>query len=217
MAIMKTLNVEDVSNDQDGWRWYTIDGKKYVSVTTVLDCWVPPQLKQWFIKTTPEAITKKKEETAQKGTDIHAKTEAGTEDRFSEMLKKEEMTVQRSEIVVCSKHGWAGRFDHEVLRNGRLGILDVKTGRFGPQSGAQLGAYTLAANENGGNVEWIGVASVPRDPKKPAAFYDYTKNFDNCQYGWVTIFDFWKFMNYKKLATWEFFGPKTTISYRWEK
>jgi hypothetical protein len=47
-------------NDQNNVRWYENNGKKYISVTQVLDCFVPPQLKNWFKNNSAKAIDKKK-------------------------------------------------------------------------------------------------------------------------------------------------------------
>lgn len=213
------INVEDISNDEDGFRWYTIDGKKYVSVTTVLDLIVERQLKNWFIKTSQEDILKKQEETKKIGSELHEQAATGNEDRFNQLIKSLEMDIIDSETVVCSSNGWAGRYDYKVRRNGKLGLLDAKSGKFGAKTGLQLGAYSLAANEKGDDIREIGVISLPRDLTKEAKHFDYSKNFDNCQYTWCAMFDVWKHINYKKLLNmnWEFFGKKTTIQYKWDE
>jgi len=197
--------IQNRKQDNQGIRWYEVDGKEYISVTAVLGNWVPIQLKKWFINKKPEEIEKRRKETADKGSELHAKAEAGTEDRVTSLLQSEGMEILEQEIVVCSEDGWAGTVDVKVKQGDRILMLDIKTGRFGPTAGAQLGAYSLTDPE----VTGFGVIKLPRDEKQPAQFFDYSANFDNCRYAWGCIFDYWKFQNYKQLSHWEFFGKRT--------
>lgn len=202
-------------NDSDGWRWYQIDGKRYVSVTKVLDMYVPDQLKKWYIKNSSNAVKKKKEETASIGSEIHNQVHQGKDERYNHLAKTLGFETLRSEFVVRSKHGWAGQADRLVKYGGKTYLLDVKSGRFGPSAGSQMAAYSLALEEEGTRVDGIAVVSIPRDPGENAGFFDYSKNFENCKYAWCVAFDYFKFMNYKKLEGWEFFGERTAIQFDW--
>jgi hypothetical protein len=114
-----------------------------------------------------------------------------------------------------SKLGFAGQVDRLVEFEGKNYILDVKTGRFGTSAGAQMAAYSLAANEAGTDVQGIAVVSISRDGIGAAQFFDYSKNIENCQYAFLAAFDYWKFSNYKALQDWEFFNGKAVLSYDW--
>ncbi len=71
-----------------------------------------------------------------------------------------------SEIVVCSEeHGFAGRIDTLCKIDGKLTILDLKTGKFvGSGAHAQLAGYRVAANESGyGPIEDAQILQVFED------------------------------------------------------
>lgn len=206
--------------DANQARWYEIDGKQYIGVTSVLDNWVPVQLKNWFIKNSAAAIEKKKTDTAGQGTAIHESAAKGTEERLNLLLKEMEMVPISTEFSVKSKHGWAGTVDMLAKWKGRNYIVDIKTGRFSGLAGAQLGAYSLAANEIGLDVSGIGIISLPRDETKKAMYFDYTDypdtpTMEDHQYGWCNLYDFWKKDNYKALQGWEFNKGKVTLFYNW--
>lgn len=201
-------------NDGNGFRWYEIGGAKYVSVTTVLDCFVPPQLKNWMIRNSAKSIEKKKQDTASIGSQIHANVHAGSDERFNSLAKDSGFKTIKSEFVVKSKLGFAGQVDRLIELAETKYIIDVKTGRFGATAGAQMAAYLLAANEAGEDVRGIGVVSIPRDGSNPG-WFDYSKNLENCQYAFLCAFEYWKFQNYKKLIGWEFQSFKTPHEFQW--
>jgi hypothetical protein len=211
------MSVQEVSarfvDPETNWRWYEVDGKRYISVTQVLDSWVPPTLKNWFKNNSAAKIEKVKTETAKIGSDLHALSAAGGEDRFNSLIKEKGITIIDSEVVRINPMGWAGQRDHKAEINGKRYILDTKTGSIGPQSFAQCAAYALAANANGENIEGIGVISLPRDPARPAQFFDGSAHLSECMYGWCCIYDFWCFYNYKKLLNWEFANKRATVYY----
>lgn len=207
--------IQERMTDEDGWRWYKANDQKYISVTQVLDSWVPPALKKWFIGTSKTAIDKKKTETAAQGSQIHEEARKGENNAFNELIEERGIQVLQSELMVLHHLGFAGTLDHYIKMGDKRYIVDVKTGRFG-QVAAQLGAYSLAATSMGMPVDGIGVISLPRDGTK-AQFFDYSENIENCQYAWCNLFDYWKFANYKKLLDWPPFKVKAVIYYKWEE
>lgn len=201
-------------NDDRGMRWYEVDGEKYISVTQVLDCFVPPELKGWFIKNSAKSIEKRKAETAEIGSLIHQNVHLGTEERFNLLAHEKGMKTIKSEFVVTSTLGFAGQVDRMIDMDGKRYIVDIKTGRFGSTAGAQLGAYSIAANQAGADAQGIGVISIPRNGG-PAQYFDYSKNFENCQYAFLAAFDFWKFQNYKQLEGWKPFEKRAVLCFEW--
>lgn len=201
---------------EDGWRYYEDDqSKRYISVTQVLDLAVEDTLKKWFIKSSAGKVERTQTDTAQKGIDLHERASIGIEDRFNGLIKSRGIEILDTEVVTFSKIGFAGQRDYKAVIDGKKYILDVKTGFFGAKAGAQLGAYSLAANERGEDIEGIGIISLPRDETKPAQFFDYSANFENCQYGFCSIFDYFKFTYHKKLKGWEFQSKKSVLNYEW--
>lgn len=214
------LETPDIVRPEDGVS-YKINGIEYVRVMHPLSFWVPPQLKNWFIKNSAGAVKKKKTETAAQGSAIHANAHNGTEDRLTALLKEVNAKKLQSEFIVWSKNGWAGQADLLVEIEGKRHLIDIKTGRFG-QAFPQLGAYSLAANEMGMNVEGVGVISLPRDETKPATYWNYSGHMEGGQIQYCMIFDFWKrdqynkpFGSYEKLKDWPFFEQYATFSYEW--
>lgn len=208
---------------ETGWRWYESNGIKYVSVTQVLQFFVDEGLKAWFIKTSPKAGEKRREETAAQGSAIHQSAHEGKEDRLNVLMTEMGMETIASEIVVVSKNGWAGQVDRIVKYKGKQWLLDLKTGKFGDVH-AQMGAYSLAANEMGYNIEGMGVVSLPRDLTKAARYFDYTDYEDETgayptmeenQYAWCACFDAWKRHYYKQLTAMPWYGIKTVLAYNW--
>lgn len=200
--------------DVDGWRVYKDEGEIYYSVTQVLEYFVDQKLKSWFIKNSANAIEKKKTETAQTGSDIHQQAHEGNEMRLNTLITDLGMKKIKSEWIVKSKNGWAGQPDLKVEWKGKNYILDIKTGSFGHVA-LQLAAYTLADNENGGDVTGNGVISLPRDITQPATFWEYSEHMEENQYAWACAFDTWKHHYFKKLKYWKQFETKTVLSYNW--
>lgn len=199
--------------DEDGWRIYRIEEKPYISVTQVLDFFVDQKLKNWFVKTSASQITKRKEETANQGSNIHQLAHDGTEPRLNALFSNMGAEIIESEFLVKSKNGWAGTVDKTIRLGNKNYLVDIKTGRFG-HAALQLAAYTLAHNEEGGDIQGVGVISLPRDGGE-AKFFDYSEHMEQSQYAWCCGFDVWKHHYFKKLLSLEWFETKTALSYNW--
>ena len=208
------MDISSRETDSDGWRIYRDGETRYISVTTVLDYFVPQKLKNWFIKTNGEDVAKRKEETASKGSEIHDQAQQGTEDRLNRLMEEMGITPKDKEFVVSSKNGWAGTVDLTAYLDGKLYLIDIKTGQFG-HAALQLAAYTLAHNEAGGGVEGNAVISLPRDPTQPAKWFEYSAHMEQNQYAWACAFDVFKHAYYKKLLEWPCFEIKTVFQYNW--
>lgn len=140
------------------------------SVTSILSYWVPPALKNWFIKNTAKAIEKKKTETASKGSADHAEYEkqgkegVKEESRLGRILGKHGLTIVKNEFLVASDlFGYGGQVDASATSlDGKETIIDWKTGRsVGKSAAMQLGAYRYAYFENAGVLANMAVFHMP--------------------------------------------------------
>ena len=170
---------------------YFLDGKPMTGVTTILGVIAKPALIQWSARMAAEYVlenlksmddlevvceeakrahTKKKDEAAQKGTDVHAlieeivknaiETNSGVltiENHENEQVQKfidwaneNDVKFLESENQVYSeKHFYAGTYDLLLEMGGRRYIGDIKTsnGIYGREFFAQMAAYRLAWEE----------------------------------------------------------------------
>jgi len=174
-------------------RYYTIDGEKYPSVTTILDVLNKPQLVNWAARLTRDYIkdelfafrradslkdlniddllTKSASEhnrvktaAADRGTDIHRRIASYVGNKYQYIAHDEDpvvtafrawqdsaqfVPIASEKLVYSLEHGYAGTTDLiGVVRNGRLALLDIKTGRgVYPEYKLQLAAYAVAYGE----------------------------------------------------------------------
>jgi len=174
-------------------RYYTIDGEKYPSVTTILDVLNKPQLVNWAARLTRDYIkdqlfafrradslkdlnvddllTKSASEhnrvktaTAKNGTDIHRRIASYVGNKYRYIAHDEDpvvaafrawqdsvqfVPIASEKLVYSLEHGYAGTTDLiGTVRNGKLALLDIKTGRgVYPEYKLQLAAYAVAYGE----------------------------------------------------------------------
>jgi len=176
------------------YRYYTIDGKKVPSVTTILNVINKPQLIPWAVRTTRDYIKQElfafrradslkdldlenllaksakehdrvRNAAADHGIAVHSsiasyignKTAVDRNDpviiAFSEWQDAAKFEHIASERLVFSReHGYAGTTDLIGTLNGRLALLDIKTGRgVYPEYKLQLAAYAIAWGEMNGH------------------------------------------------------------------
>lgn len=101
--------------------------------------------------------------------------------------------VQAVEGAVASNLGYAGTFD--FISGGTL--FDIKTGRTSITAGYQLAAYRYAFEEAGVDVTGMSVLNISvRDHKVNQFNYQH---YDFCLQRFLSIFEAWKGLNYKKL------------------
>lgn len=140
-------------------RYYDVDGKLCVSVTTALSIIRRPFLERWRGDIGNEAADYIMEEAGGLGTEVHdiaaainSAKEWTTEDpdiyKMAEAYEKwfystvkEIVYVER--VVADTAYGYAGRFDLcAVIKGDRLpSLLDIKTGGVYPDAFLQLAAY----------------------------------------------------------------------------
>lgn len=182
-------------NDVNGWRWYVgEEGKRYISVTTILDVAQPKYLTDWFKRTSKKEIEKKQKTSRDHGTAIHTAIEKqvkGLEhkidpehvkhlDNWKKLRDKHRITGQEAEkVVVSDVWGYAGTVDLVGLYEEQLSVMDVKTGRsYSIKTGWQMAAYKQALEEKGYPKLGMAGLHVPSDGKEPRSF-KYT-HYDWC-------------------------------------
>ncbi len=150
-------------------RYYTIDGKKYPSITTILDVLHKPQLVNCAVRLAKSGIEhdKVKFAAADHGTDVHLRIAAyvGNECQNNALDDDPVVTAFRAwqgsaqfvpiaseKFVFSLEHGYAGTADLiGMVRKGELALLDIKTGRgVYPEYKLQLAAYAVAYGEVSG-------------------------------------------------------------------
>jgi hypothetical protein len=178
-------------------RYYAIDGKKFPSVTSILDVLNKPQLVNWAVRLTRDSLEQElftlqranslqdlnagsllaksasehnrvKNAAADHGIDIHRRIAAYVDDKFSYMSKNARDPVIKAfrawqdeaqfvpnaseKLVISGEHEYAGSADLIGTLDGRLALLDIKTGRgVYPEYKLQLAAYAVAWSEMTGH------------------------------------------------------------------
>lgn len=174
-------------------RFYTIDGRKYPSVTTILNVLNKPQLVNWAIRLTRDYVRQElfvlrranslkdlnvddllaksalepnrvKNAAAHHGTDIHRRIAGYVDSQHFDHYpilaafrtwqdEAQFVTVAAEKLVFSREHGYAGTVDLIGTLNGRLAVLDIKTGRgVYPEYKLQLAAYAIARGEMTGHI-----------------------------------------------------------------
>ena len=176
-------------------RYYTIDGKSYPSVTSILDVLNKPQLVNWAVRLTREYIKQQlfalrhadslkdlnvedllvksalehdrvRNSAADHGTDIHRRIAAHVGDKYPHIALNDPIVttfrawqdevqfvpIASEKLMFSREHGYAGTADLIGTLNGRLALLDIKTGRgVYPEYKLQLAAYAVAWGEMTGH------------------------------------------------------------------
>jgi hypothetical protein len=146
-------------------RIYTIGGRTYVSVTTVLSIIDNPFLPRWRGDVGNDYADQYTELTAQFGTDVHdmtalldqgvgMETPPDLEGLCRQWGEWVASNIRRwlliEEVVWSDVWGFAGRLDrYAEFMTGEVGIVDIKTGRLKKEIGLQTAAYGMAAEERG--------------------------------------------------------------------
>jgi hypothetical protein len=176
------------------YRYYTIDGKKFPSVTSILNVLNKPQLVNWAVRLTRDYIKQElfafrhadsltdldlgnllaksaaehdrvRNAAADHGIVVHSSiasyigntSNVAQNDpviiAFRKWQESSQFVPIASERLVFShEHGFAGTADLIGTLNGRLALLDIKTGRgVYPEYKLQLAAYAFAWGEMSGH------------------------------------------------------------------
>jgi len=175
-------------------RWYTEDGVRYPSVTTVLDIRNKPELNEWKLRVGAEEAWRRTSEATDRGTLIHQGIEDFLNNRsvwfggehsayfdgFMGWYEKFAPTDITVEITLIShEYKYAGRTDLVCKIDGEWWIIDFKTSkRFDPGMGLQLAAYRQAYQEqhNLSNMR-MGIVQLTDEIKRGYRFKEYNEPF----------------------------------------
>lgn len=216
-------------DDVDGFRWYQIGGKKYISVTQVLEVAQHFRLSNWLKNNSKNKVEKTKKETAQLGTDLHKLVELDLNHEEPKEIRPELMNafanwkkvkseyeigaLLTEQTVVSDKYGYAGTVD--MLIQGRFpkvnkpfAVADLKTGFFSVKAGYQIASYRQAIIEGKNaytedNTGMVGI-QIHRDGSKVNVF-EYEHNhycFERFLYS-LELFKGLYFSKLKKMG-WEY-------------
>lgn len=186
-----------ISREHDDFRWYVDHetGKRYISVTSVLDVAMPKYLQKWMTNTSPKQIEKKRKESTDHGTQIHSYVESSLKgspvevdpehlkhmEQWEGLKTKHDITAVHTEITLVSdKYGFAGTADIIGGFEGKPSVMDLKTGKsYNIKTGWQLAAYKIAAEEMGlGKNLGMACLQIPSDGR-PAKAFKY-EHYDFC-------------------------------------
>jgi hypothetical protein len=157
---------------------YEIDGERYARVSTVLGTIAKPGLEAWKRKVGYEEAERVSRAAAELGTAIHKLCEdfdtlnavecpADLRPALAAYVDWKHANVSEvvmvEETVVHKRHRYAGTLDRLVrLRDGRLMILDLKTGKsVDGIARLQQSAYEVALEANGVTVDGRMVLHLP--------------------------------------------------------
>jgi hypothetical protein len=149
-------------------RYYVINGRRLPSVTTIIDVLNKPQLVNCAVRLSKSGIehNRIKNAAADHGTDIHRRITSYVGDAGQEYRNTDDedlvvtafrawqgsaqfVPIASEKLVFSLEHGYAGPADLiGTVREGKLALLDIKTGRgVYPEYKLQLAAYAVAYGE----------------------------------------------------------------------
>jgi hypothetical protein len=213
--------------DEKGFRWYEREGKRYISVTQVLDVAQHKTLTNWFKNNSKAAIEKKVTSAADIGTRLHKLVEndlkhglsikelyTGNEDVKPAidnwLQKKQEYNIKAlltEQIVWSDKYGFAGTLDMFITGNfnKQYNVADLKTGTYSIKTGWQVAAYRQAFIETQKykreEVGCVGI-SIHRDGRPPNIF-EY-QHYESCFKAFLQCLGIFKALYFNQLKDWEY-------------
>lgn len=168
---------------------------QYPSASTILKYTVHQEgLTDYYKNNTRNKIDKTLEDTANIGTQLHdifdkiawGKKDINIPPIYAEhvgsfedfLLTKQVEPVITENIVVSKVYGFAGRVDFFGMVNGKLTVVDWKTGnQFGDTWGDQCAGYQLAICEMleiPDNTIGMGILQIPRNNPGETQYFSYT-------------------------------------------
>lgn len=171
-------DIDRLSFTEDGHS-YSLDGEPIWSITTILNALDP----------IPEAIrcSEKFILACEFGTEVHEHTEADDlgkprepermggayecADKWRQWVSDNDVEILEVELPVFSEKYWySGRIDRLVKLNGKVYVIDIKSGKYSTRHSYQVTGYVMAAREMGYHIDGGAVVSLPAD--EPAKFHD---------------------------------------------
>lgn len=157
---------------------YTLGQDRIPSVTTVMN----------EVKPIPDGVrlSDKFIFSCEFGTEVHQLTEADDQgierepermggvyacaDKWHTWVQNHGVEILGVEIPVYSKKHWyAGRVDRIIRLNGKVYVVDIKTGKYNTKNSVQVSGYVLAAREMGMKIDGGLVVSLHDTIAKPTS------------------------------------------------
>ena len=212
--VVKYKSIPKIYKDVGDFEFYEVDGVNHLRTTSILSHWVPPRLKTYFQKNSLNASEKKLKSAGSVGSAIHKQIEmnidpshlsAAEMKRYeygkSAYLKfKEEVDCQPIcyELTLASKDlGIAGTIDLICMYEGKLTLIDWKSGYVGESARWQTSAYKYLFEENFG--EQINVVVVKLDKNNGTYFPIEYKNYDMSLRAYIGVLSAFQDTHYKQL------------------
>ncbi len=204
--------IEPPARGHDG---YTIDGVFYPRVTRILNVIAKPGVVGWMLEVVKKEANRISRTAADLGTRIHAacesasKSPAGACDEalqpyvaaYCGWLAANVTEVVATEMTVHhARHGYAGTVDVIArLRDGRLALLDLKTGKAPNESWPlQLAAYAGALKDMGQPLEARIVVHIPAAQNGALYVVDYTADQRRDDLAWRACLRLWRYVERRK-------------------
>lgn len=197
-GVTNNINITQ-KKDENNFRWYSVDGIDYISVTTALDVIIDQKGKDFLLNVSRAKYEDIMAHTSEIGTKIHDAVEYvyknnvevfETDENVSkdalpalnlyrEFVETKGIKHLEFEIPVYSQtYGYAGKLDSIIEIQGKKYICDLKTGMFNFKHGFQVQAYRRAAIEMGIVDDSVGACIIyaHRSGEQKVAFYSHQQH-----------------------------------------
>lgn len=219
---VKYKSIPKIYKDQDGFEFYEYEGENYLRTTSILGHWVPPRLKNYIAKNTANAADKKLTSAGNIGSAIHKQIEMSIDPQH---LNESEMKLYENakqafikfksevdyqpiayELTLVSKDlGIAGTMDLVCMYEGKLTLIDWKSGYVGESARWQTSAYKYIFEENFN--EEIQVVVVKLDKNNGTYFPIKYVHYDMSLRAYIGILHAFADTHYKHLiSSWKFWN-----------
>lgn len=207
-------SIPKIYKDVEGFEFYLVNDVPHLRVTHPLGHWIPPRLKNYIAKNSANAGEKKLASAGSIGSAVHKQIEMNIDPKHlnaAEMklyensknafLKfKAEVDYQplAYEVTLASKDlGVAGTIDLICMYEGKLTLIDWKSGFVGESARWQTSCYKYLFEENFG--EKINVIVVKLDKNNGTYFPIKYVNYDMSLRAYIGILHAFADTHYKAL------------------
>ena len=201
------------------WRLYAANdlameaGHFFISVTTILDCMIDDEERNFYIETNREAFDKIMSSTANTGNEIHEAIQtyasgnsinhspivAKCVNNYVEIKEEHNIKIEQFEKRVFSEiYGYAGTLDMIGTCDGRPTVFEIKTGKYKVKAGYQACAYKMAYEELYKDKDHdVAVLKIHRNGREKGLFkYEH---IDFCFEAFICAFNLFVGLNYNTL------------------
>lgn len=210
----KYKSIPKIYKDVGDFEFYEVNGVNHLRTTAILSHWVPPRLKTYLQKNSLNASEKKLKSAGDVGSAIHKQIEMSIDPthlnpqemklyengKLAYLKFKEEIDCQplAYELTLASPTlGIAGTVDMICMYEGKLTLVDWKSGFVGESARWQTSAYKYLFEENYG--EEIRVVVVKLDKTNGTYFPVKYVNYDMSLRAYIGVLSAYQDTHYKQL------------------